>query len=349
MTHITISGRRIGPGERCFIIAEAGVNHNGQLTLARQLVDAAVATGADAVKFQTFKAERLASARAPKAAYQLETTDRGESQVTMLQRLELPEAYHPELMAPCQRRGILFLSTPFEEASADLLETLGVPAFKIPSGEVTNLPFLAHVARKGRPMILSTGMSTLDEVAEAVRVIRASGDPGLALLHCVSAYPAEPGDANLLSLRTLAESFGVPVGFSDHTPGLAVALAAAALGACIIEKHFTLDRALPGPDHQASLEPQELSELVHGIRTVEAALGHGRKEPVASEQATAAVIRKSLVAARELPSGTVLQPDDLVVKRPGTGIPPGERERVIGRRTRRAVAADQLLSWSDFV
>ena len=339
-----IAGRLIGAGQPCFIIAEAGVNHNGDLALAKRLVDAAVSAGADAVKFQTFKAERLASASAPKATYQLQTTDRRESQLEMLRRLELSEAAHRELMGYCAAKGILFLSTPFEEASADLLERLGVCAFKMPSGELTNLPFLAHVARKGKPMIVSTGMSTLVEVEQAVQAIRKAQNDQVVLLHCVSDYPADPSDANLRAMHTMAEAFNVPVGYSDHTLGLEVALAAVALGARVIEKHFTLDRTLPGPDHRASLKPDELCRLVQGVRTVEAALGDGRKAPVPREANTAAVARKSLVAATHIPSGTRLTNHLLSLKRPGTGLPPSMMAQIIGRIAVHDIPAETVLT-----
>ena len=345
MVSVEIAGRPVGPGHPCFIIAEAGVNHNGDLNQAKQLIDAASEAKADAVKFQTFKAERVASASAPKAAYQLQRTDRRESQREMLRRLELSEEAHRELIAYCAARGILFLSTPFEEASADLLERVGVCAFKIPSGEITNLPLLEHVARKGKPMIVSTGMSTLAEVEAAVRSIQAAGNGALVLLQCVSNYPADPSDANLRAMRTMADAFTRPVGYSDHTPGIEVALAAVALGACVIEKHLTLDRALPGPDHHASLEPAEFSALVRGVRTVEAALGHGRKEPASSEAATAAVARKSLVAARHIPRGTPLTQELLSIKRPGTGLPPSALSVVLGRKAAQEIPAETVLTW----
>lgn len=341
---LQIAGRAIGPGRPCFIIAEAGVNHNGDLALAKQLIDAATAAQADAVKFQTFDAERLASATAPKAAYQLRATNPAESQREMLRRLELSEPIHRELIAHSAKRGILFLSTPFDEISADLLDGLGMPAFKIPSGEITNLPFLAHVARQGKPMIVSTGMATLAEVEAAVRTIQAIHQQGLVLLQCVSNYPADPAEANLRAMQTMAEAFGVPVGYSDHTPGLAVALAAVALGACVVEKHLTLDRGLPGPDHRVSLEPDEFSALVQGIRTVEAALGHGRKEPAPSEAGTAAVARKSLVAARDIPAGSTLTEAFVVIQRPGTGLPPSMLTQVVGRKAMKAIPAGTVLT-----
>jgi N,N'-diacetyllegionaminate synthase len=342
---IEIGGRKVGAEQPCLVIAEAGVNHNGEVALAHQLVDAAVQAGADAVKFQTFQADRLVTRAAPKAGYQRQATDLAESQLAMLRRLELSPEAHRELLAHCRERGILFLSTPYEEASADFLEALGVPAFKLPSGEITNLPFLAHVARKGRPLIVSTGMSSLGEVEAAVRGIRTAGNTAFALLHCVSDYPANPAEANLRAMHTLAAAFGVPVGFSDHTPGNEVALAAVALGACVIEKHFTLDRSLPGPDHQASLEPGELGSLVRGIRTVEAALGHGAKEATAGERDTAAAARKSLVAACDIAAGTVLTEAHIATMRPGTGLPPAFRPYLLGRTTRVSIPAGAVFEW----
>lgn len=342
-----IDGRLVGSGQPCLIIAEAGVNHNGSLELACALVDAARAAGADAVKFQTFKAERLVSAAAPKAAYQQRTTGAAESQLEMIRRLELGEAEHRQLLDHCRQRGILFLSSPFDEQSADFLAELGMSAYKVPSGELTNLPFLGHLAGKGRPLILSTGMAYLGEVEAAVRAITAAGPVPLALLQCVSNYPADPADVNLRAMDTLAAAFGVPVGYSDHVPPNEVAFAAVARGACIVEKHFTLDRNLPGPDHQASLEPGELAALVRGIRAVEAALGDGRKRPAASEADTAAVARKSLVAARDLPAGSVLEPSLIAVKRPGTGLPPVMLQHLLGRRTRVDIPRDALLALED--
>lgn len=341
---VTIAGRQIGSGQPCFIIAEAGVNHNGDIALAKRLVDAAVTAQADAVKFQTFKANRLATACAPKARYQLEQTDRQESHVEMLQRLELSEQAHREVSSYCRHRGIVFLSTPFDESSADFLEGLGVPAFKIPSGELTNLPLLAHIARKGRPMIVSTGMATLEEVGAAVETIRREGTAQLLLLHCVSNYPANPAEANLRAMQTMAEAFGLPVGYSDHTPGIEVALAAVALGSCVIEKHFTLDRELPGPDHLASVEPGALAALVRGIRTVETALGHGRKEPAPSEADVAIAARKSLVAAQRIPQGSRLTRELIAIKRPGTGLPPAMLEQVVGRVATEDIPADTVLT-----
>lgn len=334
----------IGSGYPCFIIAEAGVNHNGSLEMARQLVDVAVRAGANAVKFQTFKAERLATPDAPKAEYQVQATDAAESQYEMLRQLELSPQAHHELMNYCRKKGILFMSTPFDEENADFLDDLGIAAFKVPSGEITNLPFIAHVARKGKPLIVSTGMAYLSEVEAAVRTIEEVGNRDFILLHCVSNYPADPADANLRAMQTMEMAFGAPVGYSDHTLGIEASLAAVALGACILEKHFTLDRNLSGPDHRASVEPDELATLVQGIRNVEAALGHGRKEPAASEANTAAVARKSLVAARDIPTGTKLTGELMAIKRPGTGLPPAMRPYLVGRTVRVDVQGGALLT-----
>ena len=341
---VDIAGCQVGPGESCFIIAEAGVNHNGDSTLAHKLVDAAVQAGADAVKFQTYEAGRLVTFDAPQAEYQQGNTGADESQYEMLRRLELSHETHHALKGRCDGQDILFLSSPFDEQSADFLVELGLPALKIPSGEITNLTYLAHVARHGLPLIVSTGMSTLGEVEQAIRTIEEAGDAPVILLHCVSTYPADPADANLRAMLTMKEAFGLPVGYSDHTPGIEVALAATALGACVIEKHFTLDRTLPGPDHKASLEPDMLKAMIDGIRTVEKALGHGRKAPAASELDTAQVARKSLVAARDIPAGVVLTDDMITIKRPGTGLPPAMHPFVMGRKARQTIPAGTVLS-----
>jgi len=343
VAEVDIAGRMVGRGQPCFVIAEAGVNHNGDLDMARQLVDAAVRTGADAVKFQTFKADRLLTPNAPKAEYQ-ETTGSVESQLEMIRSLELSPAAHNELMGYCQDTGILFMSSPFDESSADLLDELDVAVFKIPSGEITNLPFLSHVAGKGKPLIVSTGMAYLSEVEAAVRTIEAAENIYYVLLQCTSNYPANPADANLTAMGTMATAFNVPVGYSDHTPGIEVPLAAVALGACVVEKHLTLDRTLPGPDHLASLEPDDFSSMVRGIRIVESALGHGRKEPAASEANTASVARKSLVAAKDIPAGATLTQDLIAIKRPGTGLPPAIRAYLAGRTARRPIPEGTILT-----
>jgi N,N'-diacetyllegionaminate synthase len=306
-----------------------------------------VRAGADAVKFQTFSADRLAGVSAPKAGYQKQTTDPGESQKDMLRRLELDEEAHARLAGHCRDAGILFLSTPFDAQSADLLERLGVPAFKTASGDLTDLPLLAHIARKGRPMIVSTGMADLDEVASAIATIGDQGCDDLVLLHCVSCYPADPGDVNLRAMHTLAERFDVPVGYSDHALGTDIAVAAAALGACILEKHFTLDRTSPGPDHHASLEPAEMARMIRGVRAASAALGDGEKLPRPSEAAARVTARKSVVATRALEPGHTLTAADLAVMRPASGIPPAARESLIGRTLARAVPEQSPIDWSD--
>jgi N-acetylneuraminate synthase len=345
---ISIGNHLVGPGHPCFIIAEAGVNHNGDIDMARRLIDVAVEAGADAVKFQTYSTERVMSRFAPKANYQLDTTDETESQFQMAKRLELPPEAFEELMAYCEEREIMFLSSPFDEESVDQLAELGVAAFKVPSGEITNLPYLVRMARFGRPMIVSTGMADLAEVETAVRAIRNNSDSPFVILQCTSNYPAEPSNANLYAMATMAEAFGVLIGYSDHTPGIEVALAAVALGASVIEKHFTLDSNLPGPDHKASLEPSELSDLIEGIRNVEAALGTGVKAPVASEKNTSDVARKSLVAAISISPGTALTEDMIAIKRPGTGIPPVMLDQLVGRTVRVEVVEDSLISMDMF-
>ena len=342
---IQIAGRLVGPNHPCFIIAEAGVNHNGDLKMARQLVNVAAAAGADAVKFQTFKAERLVTTGAPKADYQVVTTGTDESQLDMLRRLELSDEDQKGLFKYCEEQGITCLSTPFDEISADFLDSLGVPAFKVPSGELTNLPLLAHIAAKGMPMIISTGMATLDEVELAVAVTRENGNDQLVLLHCVSCYPAKASDVNLRAIATMENAFSVPVGYSDHTVGIEVSLAAAALGACIIEKHVTMDRLLPGPDHHMSLEPTEFDAMVRGIRIVEQALGTGRKMPTVTEANVASVARKSLVAAVPIAAGSILTDDLIRIKRPGTVLPPSAKGNIIGRRARTDIPAGALLTF----
>jgi N-acetylneuraminate synthase len=338
-------GRLIGQGD-VYVIAEAGVNHNGSLDLALQMVDIAAEAGADAVKFQTFKSEALVTASAPKAAYQQEATGEG-SQLEMLSRLELDEYAHQRLLDRCTRRGITFLSTSFEQQSADFLESLDVPAFKIPSGELTNTPLLAHVARKGRPMFVSTGMAELREVDAAVRCIRDHGNESIVLLHCLSHYPAPEDEVNLLAMKTMASKFACPIGYSDHTLGRCVATAAVALGACVIEKHFTVDRQMPGPDHLASIEPAELRALVSEIRLVSRALGNGVKRRQRSEEETARVARKSVVATRTIQAGAVITVADVAILRPGTGLSPAQLSTVIGATAARTIHADTPLTAAD--
>ncbi|MDI6917988.1 MAG: N-acetylneuraminate synthase, partial [Thermoplasmatales archaeon] len=300
---VKIGNRIIGKGNPCFIIAEAGVNHNGEMNLAKKLIDTAKNAKADAVKFQTFKTGKILIKEAPKAEYQKETTGEG-TQYEMIKKLELSEKDFKELAGYAKQRGIMFLSTPFDEESADLLEKLNVPAFKIGSGDLTNLPLLEYIAKKDKTIIISTGMATLDEVRDAVNAIKNAGNNQIILLHCTSNYPAKIGDCNLRAMHTLEKEFNVPVGYSDHTLGITVSVAAVAMGASVIEKHFTLDKNLPGPDHRASLEPDELKEMVKKIRNVEKALGTGEKKPAESEMETQKVARKSIVAKVNIQKGT---------------------------------------------
>jgi N-acetylneuraminate synthase len=353
---------------KAYIIAEAGVNHNGSLDLARQLIDAAARAGADAVKFQTFQAENLVTRSAPKAAYQTRRTDGTETQLEMILKLELDLEAHRTLIEYCATRGIAFLSSPFDLPSIDLLAiTFNLPRLKLPSGEITNAPFLLKAARTGKPVILSTGMSTLGEVEAALGVLAfgysspADSAPtrdgfyeayrsvagqetlrrNVVLLHCTTEYPAPYEEVNLSAMDTLRSAFGLPVGFSDHSGGIAVAIAAAARGAVLIEKHFTLDRNLPGPDHKASLEPDELAQMVSCVRQVELALGHPLKAPTSSELKNLPVARKSLVAGCAIRSGELFTEANLAVKRPGNGVSPFRYWEFIGRAATRGFEADE--------
>ncbi len=331
MNTLDIGGRKIGPDESTFIIAEVGVNHNGDPELAHQLVDAVVATGADAAKFQTFKPERLIAPCAPKAKYQEASGESGESQLDMLRRLELSHEAFRDIHAHCREAGIRFLSTPFDEPSADFLVELGVSALKIPSGEITNLPFLSYLAEKGLPMLVSTGMASLGEVERAVETIERTGNRQIVLLHCVSNYPADPADVNLRAMLTMAAAFDYTVGFSDHTVGRHVPVAAVAIGARVVEKHITLSRDMPGPDQRMSTEPDEFTRLVDDIRSVESALGDGRKLPVAAEAETALVARKSLIAICPISTGTMIEPEMIAAMRPGNGLAPSMTDMVVGK------------------
>jgi len=330
-----------------FVIAEAGVNHNGNLAMALRLVDAAADAGADAVKFQSFKADRIALATAPKAQYQKASTGEDGGQFAMLKALELSESDHLSIARRCSERGVRFLSTPFDESSADMLRDLGVEQFKIPSGEITNTPLLRHVGSFGLPLLVSTGMSDLDEVRLCVETLRQAGGGSITLLHCVTEYPAPADQINLRAMATLREAFGVPVGYSDHSVGLEIAFAAVALGATVLEKHFTLDRSLPGPDHAASLEPGELKELVRGIRSIESSLGDGRKVPAPCEWKNRDVVRRSIVAGRRIDEGEPLAIGDLVMMRPGTGISPTEIDSIVGMRASRTIEQGAIVSRED--
>jgi N,N'-diacetyllegionaminate synthase len=330
---------------KVFIIAEAGVNHNGSLELAKKLVDAAADAGADAVKFQTFKANNLVSKSAHKAEYQKQTTAADETQHAMLAKLELDDAAHRAIIEHCKRRQILFLSTPFEIESADMLEGLGMPIYKIPSGEITNLPYLRHISRLGKEIILSTGMSDLQEVENALRVLESEGTPRskITVLHATTEYPCPIEDVNLKAMLTIQKAFGVKVGYSDHTNGIEVPIAAVALGACVIEKHFTLDCTMDGPDHKASLEPGELKAMVSAIRNIEQALGDGLKRPSPSELKNIPIARKSLVAICDINKGDLFSEKNLGTKRPGHGISPMRWDEVIGKRACRDFLLDELI------
>lgn len=348
-----ISRHRIGPGGdgrgRCFLIAEAGVNHNGDPALAHRLIDVAADAGADAVKFQTFRSEQLISVGAPKAAYQRKATGSSESQLEMIKELELSFDDFAALQDHCTQRGLVFLSTPFDHDSVAFLDRLPVPAIKVPSGEITNFPLLAHIARCTKPVILSTGMATLQEVAEALDVLGPAEDQGIAILHCVSSYPTDPADANLNAMETMRVAFGHPVGWSDHTTGCDIAFAAVALGAAVVEKHFTLDTSLPGPDHRASLDPRQLTELVRGMRRVEAALGDGEKRPRPCEADTRDVARRSLFLCHDLAAGSTITAGTLSALRPAGGIGPNELEQVLGRKAARSLKAGDMIAWADLV
>jgi N-acetylneuraminate synthase len=356
--------------DHVFIIAEAGVNHNGDLKLAERLIDVAADSGADAVKFQTFRAEQLVIRNAPKSDYQTRTTDKTESQFEMIRKLELSEADHEALIAHARSKGIGFLSSPFDSPSLRLLtQRFGLETIKVPSGEITNAPFLLEIGRTGRKVILSTGMCTLADVEAALGVLafgftapanatpqRGAFEQALAsdagqeairnhitLLHCTSEYPAPFGEVNLRAMDTMATAFGLPVGYSDHTSGIHISLAAVARGARMIEKHFTLDRNLAGPDHQASVEPDELSQMVRNIREIEDALGDGVKRPTTSEWKNREVARKSLVAAKAMKAGELFTEENVALKRPGTGVSPSAYWEVLGRTSRRDYDADESM------
>ncbi|MCA9057217.1 MAG: N-acetylneuraminate synthase [Planctomycetaceae bacterium] len=344
---ISIGRRIVGEAQPCFVIAEAGVNHNGRLDLAEQLIDAAADAGADAVKFQTFRADRIVTRTAPQAQYQQQNMGKTQSQYDMLKALELSDDDHLAIVQHCKARDVLFMSTPFDEQSATFLNSLDMQVFKMPSGEITNLPFLRHVAQFNRPMIVSTGMSTLGEVEAAVTTIEEAGNSQIMLLHCVSNYPAPPREVNLRAMLTMRSAFGYLTGYSDHTLGIEVGIASSAMGACVLEKHYTLDRTMPGPDHAASAEPDELRQLIRGIRNVEAALGTGLKRPSASELDTARVARKSLVAAFDIAEGTQLTDEMIAIRRPGTGLPPAMKPHLLNRRVRVNLVAGDLLQLED--
>lgn len=328
-----------------FIIAEAGVNHNGSLELAKKLIDAAVEAKADAVKFQTFKTENLVCKDTQKADYQKETTNTKESQFEMIKKLELDIEAHHMLLEYCKEKNILFLSTPFDHDSIELLNELGLEIFKIPSGEITNLPYLQHIGSLNKKVILSTGMSNMDEIQLALGVLIQAGTQkeNITVLHANTQYPTPMCDVNLKAMQTIGKTFDIKYGYSDHTLGIEVDIAAVALGACCIEKHFTLDKAMEGPDHKASLEPEELKAMVQAIRNIEQALGNGVKQPSPSETKNMSVVRKSIVAKQAIKKGEIFTAENLVIKRPGTGINPMNWEVILGQIAQRDYQEDELI------
>ena len=330
---------------KTLIIAEAGVNHNGDLDLAKQLINAAADAGADLVKFQTFNANRQVTRTAKKADYQTQTTSSTESQHAMLRRLELTEEMHHQLIAHCLTQNIGFLSTGFDIESVDLLVSLGQECFKIPSGEITNLPYLRHIGQLGKTVILSTGMATLGEIEAAIEVLEQTGTPRakLTVLHCTTEYPTPMNEVNLRAMQSIHAAFDVAVGYSDHTEGIEIAIAAVAMGASVIEKHFTLDRTFPGPDHQASLEPAELKAMVTAIRNIEIALGDGIKRLTPSEARNKPVARKSLVASRAISIGEIFTAENITTKRPGTGISPMRWDELVGQASQKNYNEDDLI------
>jgi N-acetylneuraminate synthase len=343
-TMISIGNKKIGELEPCFIIAEAGVNHNGNISSARRLIDAASDAGADAVKFQTFKTENLVTPYAEKAEYQEKNDPTEMTQFEMLKKLEFSEAEFKKLSTHAKKKGIVFLSTAFDDESLDLLVRLDVPAFKIPSGEITNFPCMDKIAMQKKPVILSTGMSTMEEVKEAVTYLQEHGCRDIILLHCTTSYPAPLKSVNLRVLDTLRDVFHLPVGYSDHTEGILVPIAAVARGASVVEKHFTLDRTLPGPDHAASIEPDELKTMISVIRKVEQVLGTSDKKPESCEISNRNVVRKSVVASENIPKGSLLSESMLTLKRPGTGIEPKYLQDLVGKRVKKAINKDTLIS-----
>ena len=330
---------------KTLIIAEAGVNHNGDLELAKQLIDAAADADADVVKFQTFQANQLVTNQAEQAFYQQKAIGKKQSQLSMLQQLELKPDQHENLINYCKHRNIEFLSSAFDLDSIELLSSLQIKRWKIPSGEITNLPYLRQIGSQRKPIILSTGMANLGEIEAAIKVLEKAGSPRnqITVLHCTTEYPAPFEEVNLRAMRSIAEAFGVDVGYSDHTKGIAIPIAAVGMGATIIEKHLTLDRNLPGPDHKASLEPTDFAAMVCGIRSVEKALGDGIKRPTVSEEANLKVVRKSLVAARPIRSGEILSSKNITAKRPGSGISPMHWDDWIGRQASRDFSTDELI------
>jgi N,N'-diacetyllegionaminate synthase len=330
---------------KTIIIAEVGVNHNGDISIAKELIDCCANAGADYVKFQTFSAEKLVTSSAAKAQYQSLATDPNESQLQMLKKLELSKEDHLILFQYCTQRNISFLSTGFDEISLDFLVKLGIDRVKIPSGEITNLPYLRHIGSLGLPVILSTGMSYLSEVEDAINVLELSGQTRdqITILHCNSEYPTPMSDVNLLGMRSMQDYFDLPIGYSDHTLGVEVPIAAVALGAAVIEKHVTLDRLMPGPDHSASIEPKELNSMIIAIRNIEKAMGDGIKKPSSSDKKNRPMGRKSIVAFKEILKGDIFTSDNLTTKRPGHGLSPMNWDSILGTKASRNYLPDELL------
>ncbi len=329
--------------QKIFIIAEAGVNHNGDIDIAKKMIDAASEAGVDAVKFQTFKAEKIVSMNAPKAEYQIENSNNTESQFQMLKKLEIDKRTHIELMKYCKEKNVMFLSTPFDIDSIHMLVELGIGIIKIPSGEITNLPYLREVARQKKKVILSTGMSNMQEVKDAVQVLKQYGAEDITVLHCNTQYPTPMEDVNLRAMIHMKHELNLEVGYSDHTQGVEVPVAAVAMGAAVIEKHFTLDKTMEGPDHKASLEPNELKEMVKAIRNIEKALGNGEKNKTESEVDNVVIVRKSIVAACKIEKGELFTEKNLTVKRPGNGISPMKWDEMIGKVADKTYEADEMI------
>jgi N-acetylneuraminate synthase/N,N'-diacetyllegionaminate synthase len=347
---MNIKDKKIGPGNPVFFIAEAGVNHNSSMDLAKQLIDAAAAAGADAVKFQTFKTENIITPNAPKSTYHIQTTgsDKEQTWFELLKTQELTREMHIALIKYCEEKNILFLSTPYDNDSADLLEDLGVPAFKIASTDTNNIPFLKYVARKGLPMILSSAMCTMEEVIQAVEAVRGEGLQEVAMLQCTGNYPAKLEDSHLNVMKTYREKLQCVIGYSDHTLELTNPIAATAMGASIYEKHITIDKTLPGPDHRMALNPQELKETINAIRQTESAMGNEHKQILDSEKENRNKLRKSIVANTEIPSGTIITEKMIAVKRPGGGLEPSQWGEVIGRKASKLIENNSLLEETMF-
>lgn len=342
---IKIEEKYIGIGNSCFIIAEAGVNHNGELEIAKKLIDSAAELGADAIKFQTFITEKVISSYAPMADYQKKNIGSESSQLEMVKKLELSFEEFTEIKEYCKHKGIIFLSSPFDFESVDFLENIGISAYKIGSGEITNIPFLSYVSSKGKPIILSTGMSSLAEVEQAMDIIKSEGNDKIILLHCTSNYPTNYNDVNLRAMETLKYAFKVPVGYSDHTEGIEISIAALAMGAVVIEKHFTLDKSMEGPDHKASLSPEELKKLITSIRNVEKAFGDGIKKITEAEKNVRSVARKSIVANKRIKQGDIIKLEDLTFKRPGSGIEPKMVDMIINKKAKVDISYDEIITW----